>query len=125
MSHQQTTERPPDAETVRQWYEEGWIDDNGLDELLETAIETYGGDGEREVPGIEVGESGEAAWLRSEHDLQNPTETDTVDVGGAIVFVGIPIGVLLAVAVIAAFPGLLEALFGWEIVTGQHPIPPI
>ena len=117
MSHQQTTERPPDAETVRQWYEEGWIDDDGLDELLETAIETYGGEGRREEPdGLE-----RAAMLQAKAETQRVSAPP--EAGRVLLLVGFVLGALLALALVVAFPQAVAELFGGEIVTNQEALP--
>jgi len=119
MSRQQTAERPPDAETVRQWYEQGWIDDDGLDELLETAIETYGGDGER----------GRSDGRERARQVRVITEQQRVsappDAGRVLLLVGFLLGALLAVTLFVAFPQAVADLFGWEIVTEQHEIVPL
>jgi len=144
MSHQQTTERPPDAETVRQWYEEGWIDDDGLDELLETAIETYGGEGRREEPdGLE-----RAAMLQAKAEtqrvsappeavegdvttawLQGKTDQEVAPAGSRLTDIRFAIGFLFGVWVMlmafGAFPDAVAGLFGWEIVTERYDMVPL
>lgn len=37
-----TDERVPTAGEARHWYTEGWVDDGGLEELLEQAFDEYG-----------------------------------------------------------------------------------
>jgi len=119
MNHQQTTERPPDAETVRQWYEEGWIDDDGLDELLETAIETYGENGQPEAVQGDV----TTAWLQGKTDQEvAPAGSRLVDIRFAIGFL---FGVWVMLVAFLAFPDAVAGLFGWEIVTERYDMVPL
>jgi len=98
----ETPTHPPTAAEARQWYQQGWIDDDGLDQLLETAFEEYG-------------DSGEPAGTITSPTRGHVAGVDTHPPVGLLLAIGAGFGVVMTLAVVVAFPELLEWLFNWEI----------
>jgi len=132
MKRQRLLERPPTASEARDWYADGWIDEEGLDQLLETAMETYGGDGEkqfREVDGIETtkekAEKIEHLSSRANEKTHGRNSRSSFDQSD-LLFIGLAgflIGVLLTIAVLIAFPEFAIELLNLEATPDREPIP--
>jgi len=128
---QRQRERPPTASEARQWYADGWIDEDGLDQLLETAMETYGGDGDQEfvevAGGIETtkGKAEKIEALRQRAN-QKPGQGTTPGTGFGlsdfmfVVAVGFALGIILTLAVLMAFPDFAADLLN---IGGREPLP--
>lgn len=98
-------ERPATRSEATEWYKDGYIDEDELEDLLETAIKHYGGDGDRElmakVSGIGMAED-EAEEINEFQKIANETSTPSFDAIGLIQL--IPVVALIVCAIIVITP---------------------
>jgi hypothetical protein len=95
------TDRPPTVAEAQKWYKQGYVTDDGLEQLIETSMEAYGLSGRP---------------TRPQHaDRVHIEDTDNQPPIFPLLLIGVGVGVLITIGLISAEPGILEWLFGWEI----------